>query len=198
MTLFGKAGADMQKMLGGGAEGIREVMRAADEMGLNTFTKDRLDKVTAFNDAMDRLRGLITVQAQSIVIDISPAAEELVTALADVMPYVAEVVRWTAGGISGALGNPDTNNKNPTYNRAVEMFGAQTSDQRTWSSWATQNVWAGATNAAKAAVFGLGGGVAGLASKDNRDRATDTMTTVLREILIESRKANQDNFLIGN
>lgn len=198
MKLFGKAGSDLQNMLGEGAQGIRNIMTAAEELGVNGFTEDRLARVVQFNDAMDRLRGLISVQAQAIVIDISPAAEELVTALAEVMPYVAAVTKWTAMGVAHAMGNPDLANKDPRFAAMADAMGKKASEGRTWTQWAAQTAWSEGPAAAKAMVFGLGSGIGGMPSREKREAGVDTMTTVLKEILIESRKANDDNFLIGN
>ena len=114
------------------------------------------------------------------------------------MPYVAAVAKWTAMGVSHALGNPDMANKDPGFARMVDYMGAKASEGRTWSQWSAQTAWTGGTVAAKSLLFGTGAGVGELFKRENREAATDTMTTVLKEILIESRKANDDNFLIGN
>lgn len=126
MVLFGKAGADMQNMLSGGAQGIRDVMAAADEMGVSTFTEERLAKVVAFNDAMDRLRNMIGVAAQNLVIDIAPAASSAVETLATVLNLSlkksAPAVSWGGAAVATALGDNEAQQQSPLFHKWTNFF----------------------------------------------------------------------------
>ena len=122
MKLFGKAGSDLQNMLGDGAQGIRDIMAAAEDLGVNGFTEDRLARVVQFNDAMDRLRSVVGVTAQSVVIDIAPAAGEAVTALGDLITAAIPSIAYAASATASAMGHHDALKHNTMFNRAVNWF----------------------------------------------------------------------------
>lgn len=79
--LFEEEGVALVNMLQNGSAGLRSMMAESKAL-TGSFTRESLARVEAFNDAMQRLRHVIGVQAQNIVITIAPAAEKAVNALA--------------------------------------------------------------------------------------------------------------------
>lgn len=127
MKLFGKAGSDLQNMLGDGAQGIRDIMAAAEELGVSGFTEERLAKVVAFNDAMDNLRAAIGVSAQNLVIDIAPAAVSAVESLATILNVSlkasAPTLSWGAASVAHAMGDDTAHKNSPLFHKWSNFFG---------------------------------------------------------------------------
>lgn len=85
--LFDSEGVDVVNMLALGSEGLKEMYREADKLGL-TIDRVAAKKVEAANDSLRRLESIATGLARSIIVELAPVIEAAATKL----------VQW---GISG-------------------------------------------------------------------------------------------------
>ncbi|MBL7152072.1 MAG: hypothetical protein ISS79_00005 [Phycisphaerae bacterium] len=81
-SMFGRQGTQLLVMLQQGRGGIEAMAKEAEKLGL-VFSRVDAAKVEAANDALTRLKALITGALRQSVIQLSPYIESLVTSLVD-------------------------------------------------------------------------------------------------------------------
>ncbi len=82
MKLFDSEGVAMVNMLRLGTDGLRKMDREAKKLGIS-FSRDKIARVEAFNDEMDRLSKSVGGLASGFVIEVAPTAIKWVKDLTD-------------------------------------------------------------------------------------------------------------------
>lgn len=106
---FGKSGAELIPILNAGGDGIRQMTKEAEDLGL-VLSDQALVAANSFNDEMDRLKAISTAATQQIVAGMLPALLGLARAFVagaksaggfyEVGQSIGEVMIWIAGNIA--------------------------------------------------------------------------------------------------
>lgn len=90
MDVFGRAGTELVPLMSGGSEGIRRLMRAADDLGLTLSTKDA-QAAEVFSDALGRVFAVV----QRATVAVGAAFAPTLSALGNSIAKAAAVtIRW--------------------------------------------------------------------------------------------------------
>lgn len=84
---FSRSGIQMQEFLAGGAAGLAEMRREAQDLGL-AIDGNLARQAEALNDQMDLLNRRVTVASQSFVLSFTPAMATVVGAGADLLDFL--------------------------------------------------------------------------------------------------------------
>jgi antitoxin component HigA of HigAB toxin-antitoxin module len=76
MEIFGKAGADLIPMLNGGSESIEALTKRAEELGL-VMSGETVNRITAFNDAMNEMNKASEGITNQMVAGLAPALQAI-------------------------------------------------------------------------------------------------------------------------
>ena len=82
IKIFGRAGADLIPLLNAGADGIAEMQEEAKRLGL-VLSTEAAQAAERFNDNLTRVHGLVQGSANSIMVGLVPALENLTNILAE-------------------------------------------------------------------------------------------------------------------
>jgi len=106
MQLFGKQGAAMINVMGGGSEAIKAMMADAEALGL-TFSRVDAAKVEAANDALSRMWKIFEGLGNQIIIQLAPFIEVAANKLTDMGAKglnggqtVIRVFEWIASAVA--------------------------------------------------------------------------------------------------
>lgn len=104
MAVFGKAGAKMLPIIEQGAAGLKDMVEQGKALGI-AFSRDQIEQVERFNDAMDDLKRLVSGLGQRIVIEFAPAVVETISGLQLLMAQYERIAAQRAQqGKEGAAG----------------------------------------------------------------------------------------------
>ncbi len=76
MDIFGRSGAEMNQLMAGGAEGIRELTDEADRLGL-TISTDTANASADFNDMLTRMKGKARGASFEMIENLLPALSDM-------------------------------------------------------------------------------------------------------------------------
>lgn len=91
--LFGNSGAKLLPLFEAGADGIREMMTEAGQLG-KTFSRVDAAKIEAANDSMLRLKQSVMGVGQQIAISTAPSVERLADYMQNLALQVQSAVDW--------------------------------------------------------------------------------------------------------
>lgn len=99
MQLLGKSAQELNPLILGGADALREMGKAAEEKGL-IISQEELDKANEFNDVLDTLKaeGMQTLMALGVEV-----GKALLPAFQSLAKAVSEVLGWMRGLDEGTL-----------------------------------------------------------------------------------------------
>jgi hypothetical protein len=90
MDILGKSGAELLPMMNDGAQGITDMMKKADELGL-VMSGDQAKSAAAFGDAWDETKATLSAITTQIGGALAPALTDL---LGKATPMIAMVSKW--------------------------------------------------------------------------------------------------------
>lgn len=89
--LFGKAGQELMPLLNGSAEGMDELRKAANDMGL-VLSDEAVDAGAKFTDTMDNVKRSLGSVVANIGVQVMPMFQTFLDWVMDHMPEIQEVV----------------------------------------------------------------------------------------------------------
>ena len=92
MELFGKSAKELNPLIEAGSRAVRDLGREAQAMG-TVFSQENLEKMGAFDDAMERFKATGTALKNSIGLVMIPAFQPLVDAASESMGKVAKALQ---------------------------------------------------------------------------------------------------------
>jgi hypothetical protein len=80
--LFGRGGASMINMLEKGSDGLMDMQREAEALGI-TFSRDAGAKVESFNDSVTRLKESFSGLGNTLAVNLAPSLERIVNSMTE-------------------------------------------------------------------------------------------------------------------
>ena len=96
MDLFGKSAKDLNPLILGGADALKELGQEAEDLGL-ILSQDALDAANAFNDVIDKTKGQVSATKDVVGAAIAEAFLPLAETIAGVIQTIAGKVRELDG-----------------------------------------------------------------------------------------------------
>lgn len=115
--IFGRSGTNMLPMLEGGAAGIKAMMKEARDLGL-TLDQDALKASEDFNDALLRLKSMVSSLVMMVVSRLMPAITEWIDQAREWITQNKELVKQRLPEILGQIASALK-----TIGRAISIIG---------------------------------------------------------------------------
>lgn len=103
MKLFDSEGVSLLQTMENGAEGIRDMRKEAQALGLS-LSRDQVDAAAAANDAIERMTAANSALTTQMAIEFAPTIEAVAEFLGKNLPEAADFTSKAFGGIRKAMG----------------------------------------------------------------------------------------------
>lgn len=101
MQIFGKSAQELNPLIEGGAEQLKELGDSAEETGL-ILSQEALDSLNAYNDSLDTMKANALAAGNIIAVDFAPKLQTVTDKLGKSLPSLANSFGKMFGGDTGS------------------------------------------------------------------------------------------------